>query len=72
MSSKQSEAVRRHWEAARLGFEQPGEARSSQAIDERQARERQERRGTMYRCWRLILAILPSGGWKRRCACFVR
>jgi epsilon-lactone hydrolase len=25
MSSKQSEAVRRHWEAARLGFEQPGE-----------------------------------------------
>jgi hypothetical protein len=31
MSSKQSEAVRRHWEAARLGFEQPGEARSSQA-----------------------------------------
>ncbi|HUB42858.1 MAG TPA: alpha/beta hydrolase [Streptosporangiaceae bacterium] len=25
MSSKQSEAVRRHWQAARLGFERPGE-----------------------------------------------
>ena len=25
MSSKQSEAIRRHWEAARLGFERPGE-----------------------------------------------